>query len=64
MGKKKTETKRLSTSAPSSGGLGGLKSWFIKKLNPDATECHLPESEEQPYYDKEKKRKSYTYVNF
>jgi hypothetical protein len=57
MGKKKTESKKPSTPAPSSGGMGGLKSWFIKKLNPDATECHLPDSEEQPYYDKERKRK-------
>lgn len=49
--------------APSSGG-GGLgssfKSWLIKKLNPDATECRLPEDNGGAYYDKERKRKSKT----
>jgi len=56
MGNKK-KPEQPKTPAPSSGsGLGGLKSWIIKKFNPDATECHLPENEEQPYYDKERKR--------
>ena len=43
--------------APGSGAFGGMKSWLIKKLNPDAKECHLPDNEEQPYYDKDLKRK-------
>jgi hypothetical protein len=34
-----------------------MKSWLIKKLNPDAKECYLPENEEQPYYDENLKRK-------
>jgi len=42
--------------APGSGTFGGMKSWLIKKLNPNAKECYLPESEEQPYFDKELKR--------
>eukprot|EP00536_Pseudo-nitzschia_multiseries_P011688 jgi/Psemu1/308430/fgenesh1_kg.411_\ len=42
--------------APGSGTFGGMKSWLIKKLNPDAKQCHLPENEEQPYFDKELKR--------
>jgi hypothetical protein len=42
--------------APGSGAFGGMKSWLIKKLNPDAKECHLPDNEEQPYYDKDLKR--------
>mmetsp|Transcript_9010 Transcript_9010/g.21988 ORF Transcript_9010/g.21988 Transcript_9010/m.21988 type:complete len:309 (-) Transcript_9010:140-1066(-) len=42
--------------APGSGAFSGMKSWLIKKLNPDAKECHLPESEEQPYYDEKIKR--------
>jgi hypothetical protein len=51
--------KPKTTPAPSSGSsFGSLRSWIIKKFNPDATECHLPESEEQPYYDKERKRES------
>lgn len=49
--------------APASGAFGGMKSWLIKKLNPDSTECYLPESEEQPYYDKELKRKSLAFCN-
>ena len=28
---------------------------MIKKLNPDATSCTLPDNEEQAYYDKERK---------
>jgi hypothetical protein len=51
--------KPKTTPAPSSGSsFGSLRSWIIKKFNPDATECHLPESEERPYYDKERKRES------
>jgi len=42
--------------APGSGAFGGVKSWLIKKLNPDAKECYLPETEEQPYYDEKAKR--------
>ena len=42
--------------APGSGAFSGMKSWLIKKLNPDAKECHLPENEEQPYYDEKIKR--------
>jgi hypothetical protein len=46
------------TPAPSSGSsFGSLRSWIVKKFNPNATECYLPESVEQPYYDKERKRK-------
>jgi hypothetical protein len=53
------------TPAPSSSGarttsggtpLSGIKSWFIKKFNPDATECTLPENEEKAYYDEDRKR--------
>lgn len=43
--------------APGSGAFGGMKSWLIKKLNPDAKECYLPDNEEQPYYDETLKRK-------
>mmetsp|Transcript_26056 Transcript_26056/g.55833 ORF Transcript_26056/g.55833 Transcript_26056/m.55833 type:complete len:202 (+) Transcript_26056:296-901(+) len=42
--------------SPGSGAFGGMKSWLIKKLNPDAKECHLPDDEEQPYFDKDLKR--------
>lgn len=42
--------------APGSGAFGGMKSWLIKKLNPDAKECYLPDNEEQPYYDEKLKR--------
>lgn len=42
--------------APDSGAFRGMKSWLIKKLNPDAKECILPENEEQAYYDKDLKR--------
>jgi len=52
-GKKTTAT---TPKAPSSGAFGGMKSWLIKKFNPDATECALPDNEEQPYYDKDLKR--------
>ena len=65
-GKKKEEKKKPSTPAPASSGkprkapgsgaFGGMKSWIIKKLNPDAKEIHLPEDEGQAYYDKELKR--------
>ena len=66
-GKKKEEKAKPATPAPASSGkpkkapgsgaFGGMKSWLIKKLNPDAQECFLPENEEQPYYDKDLKRK-------
>ncbi|KAG7359509.1 WW domain containing protein [Nitzschia inconspicua] len=57
IGDKSAEKPKVLTPAPSSGSsFGSLKSWIIKRLNPDATECHLPDSEGQAYYDKEKKR--------
>jgi hypothetical protein len=57
IGGKKEEAPRT-PAAPSSGGIfSGLKSMIVKKLNPDATECHLPDSGEQPYYDKKIGRK-------
>lgn len=66
-GKKKVEKAKPTTPAPASSGkprkapgsgaFGGMKSWLIKKLNPDAKECYLPENEEQPYYDENLKRK-------
>lgn len=59
MGKK---AKIPRTPAPSSGGgglgLSTLRSWVIKKFNPDATECHLPEDSGGMYFDKDLKCKS------
>lgn len=42
--------------APGSGMFGGMKSYLIKKFNPDATECAMPDNEEQAYYDENLKR--------
>merc|ERR1711924_295711 len=42
--------------APLSGLFGGMKSFLIKKFNPDATECALPSNEEKAYYDEDLKR--------
>jgi Sec23-binding domain of Sec16 len=65
MGKKNNKKEAPKTPAPSSSGarrtpigtpLSGIKSWIIKKFNPDATECELPEEEEKAYYDNERKR--------
>merc|ERR1711988_583332 len=33
-----------------------MKSFLIKKFNPDATECALPSNEEKAYYDEDLKR--------
>ena len=34
--------------------LMSIRSLIIKILHPDATICHLPESKEQPYYDRQR----------
>jgi hypothetical protein len=49
--------RKAPTKAPNSGLFGGMKSYLIKKLNPDANECILPDNEEQAYFDKDLKRK-------
>jgi hypothetical protein len=59
------------TPAPSSGGvalgLSSFRSWVIRKFNPDATECHLPDDGGNAYFDKDLNRKStgdseYTFI--
>ena len=55
--KKKDKPSRTPAPSSGSGGFSSFKSWIIKKMNPDATECHLPDSEEQAYFDKERERK-------
>jgi hypothetical protein len=49
--------RKAPTVAPSSGLFGGMKSYLIKKLNPDSKECILPDNEEQAYFDEDLKRK-------
>jgi Sec23-binding domain of Sec16 len=56
---KKVEKPRTPAPASGGGGMGSsFKSWLIKKLNPNATQIHLPESNGEAYYDKDRKRKS------
>lgn len=52
------KSKTATTPAPSSANsFSSLKSWLVKKMNPDAVQVHLPDSEGEMYFDKEKKRK-------
>lgn len=55
----KSDRKKAPFSAERSTRSGGLfsrlRTGLIRRFNPDATECLLPDNEEQPYYDKERK---------
>merc|ERR1712238_355617 len=42
--------------APNSGLFRGMKSYLVKRFNPDAKLCELPDNEEKPYYDNDSKR--------
>jgi len=42
--------------APNSGLFRGMKSYLVKRFNPDAKYCELPDNEEKPYYDNDSKR--------
>jgi hypothetical protein len=62
MGKKNEPKSGKKKQAPSSSErtksgswLGGLRSMMLKRLNPDAIECKLPDNEEKPYYDEKRK---------
>ena len=56
--------RKTPTAAPSSGLFGGMKSYLIKRLNPDSKECILPDNEEQAYFDKDLKRKLFYFLKF
>ena len=56
--------RKTPTAAPSSGLFGGMKSYLIKRLNPDSKECILPDNEEQAYFDKDLKRKLFYFFKF
>eukprot|EP00980_Cylindrotheca_fusiformis_P002449 scaffold584_cov132-Cylindrotheca_fusiformis.AAC.2 len=57
----KKEAKSEKKQAPSSAGKNSrglfsrIRTGLIKRFNPDATECTLPDNEEKPYYDKDLK---------